>query len=235
MITWLTADSRDNGLLDLLNVTEKELRFRRGLLDPIALNARWSKTVCIFQNGRPTVQHIVGRLQQLENVCRFTWAMTLIVAALDVALTSTLLEAVVVEYSAGLFKNTILDLGYLRHEIPIHISGWRSASITRTIAYRARSMWAEMEGRLGHHLPGFVPEIEKAELVRFLLCLTTGSTPVMMTSSSDLRSLASLLSVLGFDGLKVCEGVEEQDLDLSGGDCALIYRSDRIITPQVEA
>ncbi|KAK4958130.1 hypothetical protein LTR10_004555 [Elasticomyces elasticus] len=230
IITWLTADDRDNNLLSFLNVTEKGLRFRRGIVDTVALNARWSKSIALFQNGQRIEHRPVGESEQLENVCRLTWIMTLIVAALDVSVSNRLLESIVVEYTGSLFKDSILDVEYLQHEIPQHIRGWRSAATVRNISPRARSIWHRLENQKNHHLPGFIPDHEEGEIVRFLVWLTTGETPNFCTSSSDLHSLATLLADIGFDRLRTHEDKDDSMQDSDESICTLIIREDLVFT-----
>ena len=228
IITWLTADPRDNNLLDFLNVTEKELKFRGGLVDPIALNERWSRRITLFRNGRRIEQQRPGDSPQLENFCRFTWMMTIIVAGLDTSVSNVLLESIVVEFTSQLFHDSILDMEYLQHEIPQHINGWRSAAATRNMAPRARQIWDGLESQAKHHLPGFIPANEKEDIVRFLIWLTIGKTPEMTTTSSDVYSLATLLSEIGFDSLRLFDTPDSRRAALDESVCALIYQEEHI-------
>ena len=205
VITWVTASARDRNLLEFLNVAEKELKFRKGLIDPSALNQRWSKEITLFKDGKKEKFSAEGPRQELENMDRFTWVMTLIVVCLDVAVSSSLLQSVVVDFSSALFEDSILEPEYLQLEIPTHIKGWRSSAAIRRMPKRAQAIWDDLEGRETHHLPGNVPENEKEHLVRFLLWLVTGSAQIFITNSSDIHSLAVLLGDMGFDHLKTGE------------------------------
>ncbi|KAJ8611892.1 hypothetical protein MRB53_037688 [Persea americana] len=223
IITWLTSDARDNGLLEFLKVTQQDLRLRKGLLDPVALNERWSQHIRIFHNGRPEDHYAYQPSDQLENVCRFTWMMTLIVAALDASMSNSLLQTVIVDFSTQLFIDAVLATDYLQHEIPEHINGWRSAATTRSITFSARIIWENLEKQESHHLPGFIPANEHHEIVRFLLWLTKGDEMTMTTNSSDVHSLARTLSEIGFDLLRT--SISDTVLppgQLQGG-CLLIY------------
>ena len=149
--------------------------------------------------------------------------MTLIVAALDISVSNTFLFSIVLEFSEQLFRESILDMEYLQHEIPLHIIGWRSAATTRNIAPRARQIWDRLE-QSKHHLPGFIPTNEREEIVRFLIWLTIGETQEMTTNSSDVYSLATLLSEIGFDLLHAFNTEDSQRGRLGESACALIYQ-----------
>src|SRR6266487_2689328 len=72
VITWLTAEFRDRSLLDYLKVAPSGLEFRRGLIDPVVLNKRWSRKVSLLHNGRRIEAEPGGVKADLENVGRFT-------------------------------------------------------------------------------------------------------------------------------------------------------------------
>ena len=202
VVTWLTANARDGNLLDFLHVTEQELQFRPGVVDPVELYQRWSKAITLFRNGRRTDVCPIGPDATLENIARYTWVMTLIVAGLDVAVPNSAVRQIMIDYTAALFADTTLHSEYLQHEIPDHVSGWRSTAVIRNISQRARATWDNFESRINHHLPGHIPRGEFAEIVRFLIWLTASQNQTFLTNSTDIFSFGAVLHDIGFDRLK---------------------------------
>jgi hypothetical protein len=228
VITWLTAEARDHSLLDFLKVAPSDLDFRRGLIDPIALNKRWSRKVALFRNGRRVEMELEGEKNDLENVSRFTWTMILIVVCLDETVTEQTLQSIIVNFTEALFASSTLEIEYLQHEIPQHIKGWRSTACVRMMVPRARDIWRTLE-REKKHLPGYIPDSEKDEVVRFLQWLVIGGSATFTTASSDVYSLAILLSQMGFDCLRTSSQGE------SFPDTYAVVAFDRSVIPSANA
>lgn len=224
VITWLTANFRDSALLDFLKVSD--LLFRRGLVDPVALNKRWSQRVALLQNGRRIELEPEGSKKELENLTRFTWIMTIIVVCLDQVVTNNALREIIVAFTGALFESATLENEYLSHEIPEHIQGWRSVGATRMMVPRASDVWRELEKRK-IHLPGCAPKTESEEIVRFLLWVVVNGPSTFRTASSDVYSLAILLSSIGFDCLRTDTG------DFEVLDSLALVILDTSITPSV--
>jgi hypothetical protein len=158
VITWLTANSRDQGLLEVLGTSQFDLPIRRGLVDPVALNRRWSKKISLFRNGRKVEAQPEGTTSELENLNLFTWIMTILVACLDEVVTDQTLRKIIINLSEKLFEAAPAQLEYLVHEIPEHINGWHSTAVTRMMVSRARDIWRSLEEEK-IHLPGYAPEM----------------------------------------------------------------------------
>jgi hypothetical protein len=80
------AQHEDRGFLSLLGTTPDDILRRKGLIDTTALHNRWDKKLTLLQNGhRVKIQHTTPSGTMVESMDRFTWCMTLIVAALDAA------------------------------------------------------------------------------------------------------------------------------------------------------
>jgi hypothetical protein len=201
VITWLTADSRDTALLDFLKVTPSDLSFRRGLVDPVALNKRWSKRLALLRNGERIEVCPEGDKGELDNFNRFTWIMTLIVVCLDEIVAGSTVRDIIVAFTERLFVASTLEIEYLNHEIPEHIKGWRSIGATRMMVVKAGDVWKKLESQK-LHLPGYVPKTESEEILRFLQWIVMDGTNTFITPSTDVHSFAILLSEMGFDCLK---------------------------------
>ena len=201
VITWLSASGRDRVLLDFLKTTSSDLGIRRGLIDPIALNKRWSKKIVLFRNGERCVLEPTGKKLEIENIESPTWVMTIIVACLDVVVSNSVLRTIVVDLVTRIFEESTVEIEYLQHEIPEHIEGWRSTACIRSMVVRAQHTWKLLEEQR-FHLPGFAPAGESEEIVEMLLWIVTGESFRYSTSSSDAFCLAILLQDLGFDLLR---------------------------------
>lgn len=196
IITWMTAAHRDSGLLDFLNTVPSELGLRKGLVDPEALNRRWGRELALLHNGRRVNYSTVEQKSRIDNLDRYTWLMTIMVVCLDQAVSNESLKQIITDVTIDIFADKVLELDYLRHEIPQHIEGWRSIGCVRKMTTRASLYWDQLR-RDGHHLPGFVPTEDCDEIVRFLTWLTVGSSMEHVTASSDTFSLAMLLQEMG--------------------------------------
>jgi hypothetical protein len=202
VITWMTTNSRDNGLLDFLGTTSSDLNLRRALVDPVALNKRWGKKLLLLQNGQQVQKSTEASTKgEIENVDRFTWIMTLVVVSLDVSVSDSTLQKIVIELCLSIFERPEDQTEYLQREIPEHIKGWRSNACARMMMLKARDEWRRLE-RMQQHLPGFIPDTESREIVRFFTWLLLGNDDTFTTSSSDVVSLAAVASEMGFDRLR---------------------------------
>jgi len=225
VITWLTAEPRDAALLDFLKVTASDLGFRRGLVDPVALNRRWSHRIALLRDGQRIEVQPEGPEKELENINRFTGIMTIIVVCLDEVVTNNTLRKIIIAFSEIMLASSTLKTEYLSHEIPEHIQGWRSTGATRMMVPRARDIWNTLETQK-LHLPGFAPDSESEEIVRFLEWIVLGESRTYITASTDIYSLAMLLSQMGFDSLRT--GSVDTILPES---YAMVVLDDRTIQP----
>jgi hypothetical protein len=201
VITWMTAQQRDSGLLDFLNTVPSELGLRKGLVSPESLNNRWGRELSLLCNGRRNDYSLHNPNDTLDNFDRFTWLMTILVTCLDQMVSNASLVSIVTEVSVHIFSDKVLEMEYLQHEIPQHIEGWRSIGCVRKMSNRASAIWQKL-GKDGVHLPGFVPESDCDELIRMLVWLTIGHTAEYVTTSGDAFSLAKLLQEMGIELLR---------------------------------
>ena len=206
-ISWLTASARDEEFLKLWGLDLHELDLRRGLIDPVRLDARWGKRISLLHNGNIRTEEI-----QPDNMNSFTWVMTIVTCCLDVAVSNSLLKEVVVALLTKIFENKAKDdiTYYLRSGIHEHIDGWRSAACAREMANKSRAKWVELE-KQKRRIPGFIPQLEKKELVCFLQWLIATKENSFFTASSDVFALAMLMQDIGLDMLGVFQAGEPFD------------------------
>ena len=145
-----------------------------------------------------TLKHTGGREEPLlENMDRFTWFMTFVVAALDAAISTSLLNEVISDLLTRLFSDSPLGLDFLERELRQHIQGWQSGACVRGILQQARALWSMFETE-GLHYPGLAPHAEAPEIERFLgwLC-GRDSEKRFYTASSDVFCIAKILESIG--------------------------------------
>ena len=128
---------------------------------------------------------------------RFTWFMTLIMAALDAALDSRTLRKVLLQFLLKLFEESPSGSDFLEHELIVHLQGWQSAACVRGISLAARRSWTRLAEE-GSHPVGYIPNNASDDLIRFLIWLTSEQgNNCFWTASSDIFSLAKLLGEIG--------------------------------------
>jgi hypothetical protein len=198
-VTWMMAQMKDRNLLDFMHADPEHIISRRGILDPMESHRRWNKKITLLQNGKKvTLKHTGGREEPLlENMDRFTWFMTFVVAALDAAVSTSLLNEVISDLLTRLFSDSLLGLEFLERELRQHIQGWQSGACVRGILQQARVVWSLFEAE-GLHYPGLAPDAEAPEIERFLgwLC-GRDSENSFYTASSDVFCIAKILENIG--------------------------------------
>ena len=195
---WLLASAKDRSLFDFLNVDVENVILRKGLVDVIALHETWDTQLVLLKNGRKFKVKSRGgkRGPVVENMDKFTWLMTLMVAGLDAAMTSKMVHLVVSAFMVKVFEEAVAGLEFVEHEVVHHIQGWRSASSVRGIGLKAREIWDRL-GSHGQHWPGMIPSSDCGELTRLLVWIAAGQDEHFCTASSDVYCLAVLLRGVG--------------------------------------
>lgn len=215
--TWLMAQHEDAGWLSLLNITSDDILQRRGLIDTTNLHRRWDNELTLLENGKPKkIRHPSGNGALVESMDRFTWFMTLVVAALDAVFDSQTVR----HFVPTLLLTILRDRTNNGEEILVrglkkHIEGWRTAGCVRGISVAARDTWERLMFEK-KHLPGNIPKQDANEAQRLLLWIATGRENRFETSSSDVLCLAQIMASIGCDQLrtttKVAEACDESHL-----------------------
>jgi hypothetical protein len=197
---WIMAQTRDRNLVDFLQVDIDTVITRRGLIDVVELHKRWDRKLVLFRNGRPTVvEHPGGtRLPVVDNMDKFTWFMTLVLATLDAAIGPTNVQPLISDLLSRLFENSPDGMEYLRREARQHIQGWRSSACVRGILAKTELVWKELAQR-GKHWPGWIPSTDFDEIMRLLLWLTTERSTRFTTASTDIFCIAIILRDIGIE------------------------------------
>jgi hypothetical protein len=195
---WVMAQTRDRNLVDFLKVDIDTVIIRRGLIDVVELHKRWDRKLTLFQNGRPiSVEHPAGsQVPVVDNMDKFTWFMTLVIATLDAAIGPSYVHQFVSSFLSRLFEDSPDGMEYLVRETPQHVQGWRSSACVRGIIAKAELLWKQLAQR-GEHWPGWIPSADCGEVMRLLVWLTTEKSPLFTTASSDAFCLAIVLSEIG--------------------------------------
>ena len=206
---WLMAQARDRTLLDFLNIDPHDLIARKGLIDRLKLDQRWSKKLVLLQNGRKRIIKPPGG-KAVESLDTFTWLMVLVVATLDAAVSLKGLKEAMKDFLTMLFDDHVDGLEYLLHELPRHIEGWLSIATVRNITGRARQEWIHL-GEVGVHDPGLIPFQDVGEVSRLLVWIVGSKGQTYETSSSDALSIAVVLQAIGLEMLATDQDVKEHD------------------------
>ena len=202
MGNWLMANRKDRSLFEFLGVDVENVILRKGLIDVNELHNRWDIKIDLLKNGRKVRIEHQGKntAPVVENMDKFTWLMTLIIAALDAALSQKNLYMVATQLMLKMFEEAQSGLEFVEHEAPQHIQGWRSAACVRSISLKARQIWDRLAvERI--HWPGWIPGEDCSEVVRLFTWIFAGSGVHFHTTSGDAYSLGLLLNELGLDML----------------------------------
>lgn len=197
---WIMSERRDQALIDFMALDTDALLSRRGLVDTVSLHQRWDQKIRLLKNNKPHVISLPGEGSHtvIANMGRFTWIMTLIVAALDAAMNTNTLHDIVLKFLEVMFQESPVGVEYLQCEATQHIQGWRSSACVRGLLSKAIHVWGALE-KNGKHLPGKVPHEEQHDVRRLLLWLVTEKTWTFSTTSSDVFSIAAILQELGME------------------------------------
>jgi hypothetical protein len=72
VVTWVTTNFKDRGLLEFMKIETEDLIPRKGIIDPIALHNRWDVRITLLQNGeRLVIDSHSGPV--VENMRTFSW------------------------------------------------------------------------------------------------------------------------------------------------------------------
>ena len=167
-----------------------------------ALHSTWDTQLVLLKNGKKFNIQSPGQKRGLvvENVDKFTWFMTLVVAGLDAALTSKSVHLVVSAFIIKILEEAVSGLEFVEHEVLHHIQGWRSAASVRGIGVKAREIWERLASQ-GRHWPGMIPPSDCGELTRLLIWLADGKGQHYYTGSSDAYCFTLMLQGAGIEML----------------------------------
>jgi hypothetical protein len=210
IVTWVTTNFKDKGLLEFMRVDVEDLIPRKGIIDPIALHKRWDVRITLLRNGERLV--IERPLPVVENMSIFSWLMTIITSAMDATLQINSIKQAMLSFLTALFEEHLDELDYLQRELPHHIQGWVSAAVVRNIRSKARTVWHELLDRK-LTLPGDIPKEDVPEIVRFLIWLVGAKKQKdykwFETASSDVFAFAIILKSIGLDVLDTIDETKD--------------------------
>ena len=170
--TWVMNQIKDQALLEFMKVDPEDLIPRKGLVDTTALHQHWDVRLTLLHNGN---RRVIGGNNKpvIENMGIFSWFMTLITTAIDTSFQKRCMNLAISGFLTALFEEHVDGLEYLQRELPLHIQGWMSAAVMRNIVTKSRAAWeSTLEQKL--RLPGYIPEGDIGEIVRFLVWLAGG-------------------------------------------------------------
>lgn len=207
---WLMAARKDQALLDFFAVLPEDILQRKGLVDVVALHKRWDQKLVLLKNGRRhTISQPGGAV--VENMNSFTWFMTFMVAILDSAVSSRMVQTVVSRFLSELMlEKSVGGADYLLQEVSHHIQGWRSNGCVRSILQAAHIAWHRL-AREGAHLPGNIPESDLVEILRLFVWIAAGKDRKFITASADVACLAKVFATLGLELLAFGDTLVEFD------------------------
>jgi hypothetical protein len=211
--TWVMNQIKDQALLQFMRVDPEDLIPRKGLIDTTALHQRWDVRLTLLHNGdRRVIGGNSGPL--IESMGIFSWFMTLITSALDATFQKNSMKLAMSSLLTVLFEEHVDGLDYIQRELPHHIQGWMSAAVVRNIVAKSRDVWqSTLEQKL--RLPGYIPEGDINEVVRFLVWLAGAkgqtSSKRFDTTSSDVFAFAIILQSLGMDLMEIPRGNDITD------------------------
>jgi hypothetical protein len=194
---WLMAQTRDSNLVNSLNVDINTVITQRGLIDVLRLQKRWSFEIRLFKNGSRT-GILTSCTDMSMDMDRFTWFMTLVIAALDVAVPHVHFNKIVFDLLSQISKDTRDGMQYLLSEPGIHIQGWRSTACLLGISIRSRHVWKAL-AQGGERWPGWDSSTASENILQLLVWLLSEETPSFATTSTNTFCFATVLHDIGFE------------------------------------
>ena len=225
IVTWLTAKIKDAALLEFLGVAPDDLILRKGLIDTTMLNNRWGRKLKLFKDGEKVLVTLKIRLAA-NDLLLFSWAMSLISAALEAALSTSHYQDTITELVLKLFDNHPSE-EHLRYELDAHKEGWRSTATVNLILDRARQEWEHL-AQAGEHLMGNIPRADSPEILRLLIWITKGGDNRFYTPSSDVFCLASVLQVIGIDRLRTFKADQLPEPQFDEQHLVVVLKADAV-------
>jgi hypothetical protein len=199
---WMTAASGDEDLLKFLDTDELEIITRRGLIDIDRFNKVWGRHISLLVNGQPKEYEGEHAEKVLEEFSRFTAIMVSLVAAMEAFMSFELVRATLRKVLLALLRTTEFGEDILVSRYPDRLNSWRSSSIIRGLASKARQIRRDLLSR-GQLVDGLMPQGDVAHMAHFLTWLLAESGEDYTTQSSDVAGVAFCLSELGLDVLSV--------------------------------
>jgi len=225
---WVMAQTRDRNLVEFLRVDIDTVITRKGLIDVVELHKRWDCKITLFRNGRPmAVENPAGsQVPVVDNMDKFTWFMTLLLAALDAAIGPSYVHQFVINLLSRLFENSPDGMEYLMREAPQHIQGWRSSACVRGMITRTDHLWKQL-AQQGQHWPGCIPSAESEEIMRLLLWLATEKSTIFTTASTDAFCFAMILHEIGIEQVATVKMLtSSSDIDTNADESVICVALD---------
>ena len=234
---WVMAQTRDRNLVDFLRVDIDTIITRKGLIDMVELHKRWDRRLTLFRNGRPIAVEHPGSSQTpvVENMDKFTWFMTLVLATLDATIGSSFVHGFVADLLSRLFKDSPEGMEYLMRETPQHLLGWRSSASVRGMILKTERLWKQLAQRR-EHWPGWIPPADNEEIMRLLLWLTTESSRQFTTASTDTFCFAMILREIGMEQITTVKIIDDEvDLETNESEIYVVLNTKWSSMPSREA
>ena len=164
---FLSLPSDEAQFLQLMDLDEMEILRRKGLIDILEFNKRWSKQLNILVNGR--AERIEGKYAQSiqGEVTRFGASMMCLVATLDQSASVTTVIAVMKEVLRRLFQTHDAGEALIEARVRDLIRAWRSAGVARGLTNTCKEYRRSLlERRIIQN--GRFPRFEANEVADFL-------------------------------------------------------------------
>jgi len=131
---WLSAESGDQTLLNLLEEDETSILRRKGVIDIMRFQSRWGRRLRLLQNGVP--KRIEGDTVEklLKSSSRFTAMITCIVAALDAFTTDSTVRYIMKTFLQRLIPTSDINEDAIVSQLTTRINSWRSSGAVSPIA-----------------------------------------------------------------------------------------------------
>lgn len=224
-------------MVEFLKVDIDTIITRKGRIDMVELHKRWDRRLTLFRNGRPIVVEHPGfsQIPVVENMDKFTWFMTLVLATLDATIGSSFVQGFVADLLSRLFQDSPEGMEYLMRETPQHLQGWRSSACVRGMILKTEQLWKQLAQR-GEHWTGWIPPADFEETMRLLLWLTADSSRQFTTASTDTFCFAMILREIGMEQITTVKIIDDEiDLDTNESDIYVVLDTRWSSMPSREA
>ncbi|KAF2739598.1 hypothetical protein EJ04DRAFT_606095 [Polyplosphaeria fusca] len=199
---WVTANSGDREFLDLLELDELDILHRRGIMDTLRWNKKWSSQMSLLVNGKPTIFQGQAAHEGLEKLGLFSAVMVCTVAALDAFLFTREAKSLLYKLLLELLRTTEYGEDILASHFDQRFNSWRSSATVRGLVTEARKIRRELL-QDGMVQSGQMPIRDSPHVLDMLYWLLSGNAESYTSVSTDAAGIALCLSRLGIDILSV--------------------------------
>jgi hypothetical protein len=176
---WLQTRQVDAELFESISEVFGEVLRRRGLVDSVLMDNRWSSQWHFIHKGKMVHHADMDKVSKDGELPAFSWLMVSLVAAMDVCLTSSEIRKFLAQVFVRILdRDDVTDLSEaINLQLHTNVESWRSSGCIRGLVVPVQSAMRSCYLRLtgSKSIPQLTPA-EMRELSDLLVWLLAGRT-----------------------------------------------------------